>query len=314
MDNNASNNNWNGISISSSCNNSFTGNTACSNNKSGIFFDVSNNNTIIDNTASNSELFGIFLIHSSSNMLRKNLLYGNRYNFGADGESGSDLDNEIDTSNLVDGRPIYYLLGASGTIIDSSSNAGTVYCINCDRIKVKDLVITNNYAGIAFYNTSNSSIENNNISNNLASIALGESSNNTIVGNKASNNFLGFVLSDYSNSSAIIGNNVSNSELFGIFLQNTTGNCIYLNNFINNTNNVHSDNSTNFWNSPLEITHTHNRTTYESYLGNYWSDYEEKYPDAEEIDTTGIWDTPYSIDGDKDYYPLMEKFEHYFQQ
>jgi nitrous oxidase accessory protein NosD len=40
-------------------------------------------------------------------------------------------------------------------------------------------------------------------------------------------------------------------------------------------------------------------------LGNYWSDYEEKYPDAEEIDTTGIWDTPYRIGRDNDNYPLM---------
>jgi nitrous oxidase accessory protein NosD len=41
-------------------------------------------------------------------------------------------------------------------------------------------------------------------------------------------------------------------------------------------------------------------------LGNYWSDYEEKYPDAEEIDTTGIWDTPYRIGRDNDNYPLMK--------
>ena len=29
----------------------------------------------------------------------------------------------------------------------------------------------------------------------------------------------------------------------------------------------------------------------------YCDDYEEKYPDAEEIDSTGIWDMPYSIEG-----------------
>jgi len=41
--------------------------------------------------------------------------------------------------------------------------------------------------------------------------------------------------------------------------------------------------------------------------GNYWSDYEEKYPDAEELDGSGIWDTPYEIDwNDQDNYPLMK--------
>ena len=27
--------------------------------------------------------------------------------------------------------------------------------------------------------------------------------------------------------------------------------------------------------------------------GNYWSDYTKRYPDAKEIDNTGIWETPY---------------------
>jgi hypothetical protein len=40
-------------------------------------------------------------------------------------------------------------------------------------------------------------------------------------------------------------------------------------------------------------------------------DFVELYPDAEEIDATGIWNTPYDIDGDSDNYPLLEPFENY---
>jgi hypothetical protein len=58
----------------------------------------------------------------------------------------------------------------------------------------------------------------------------------------------------------------------------------------------------------------YNGTTYESYFGNYWHDYEEKYPDAEETDSTGIWDTPYNVDEDKDNYPLTMRFENYRAQ
>ena len=47
-------------------------------------------------------------------------------------------------------------------------------------------------------------------------------------------------------------------------------------------------------------------------MGNYWSDYKEKYPDAKEIDGCGIRDTSYSIDDDNDTYPLMEPWENYF--
>jgi hypothetical protein len=37
----------------------------------------------------------------------------------------------------------------------------------------------------------------------------------------------------------------------------------------------------------------------------------KRYPDAEAIDESGIWNTPYEIDGDSDNYPLMEPFENY---
>jgi nitrous oxidase accessory protein NosD len=82
---------------------------------------------------------------------------------------------------------------------------------------------------------------------------------------------------------------------------------IYLNNFINNTDNVYSSNSTNIWNSPSEMTYTYNGTTYESYLGNYWDDYEG-------TDADGTGDTHYSIYSEKDEsdeYPLMKPFENY---
>ena len=40
--------------------------------------------------------------------------------------------------------------------------------------------------------------------------------------------------------------------------------------------------------------------------GNYWSNYEEMYPDATERDNSRIWDTPYIIDeNNRDRYPLM---------
>jgi hypothetical protein len=42
--------------------------------------------------------------------------------------------------------------------------------------------------------------------------------------------------------------------------------------------------------------------------GNYWSDYLTKYPHAAEIDGSGIWNTPYVIDGNNtDHYPLAKK-------
>ena len=56
-----------------------------------------------------------------------------------------------------------------------------------------------------------------------------------------------------SNKNNITGNNVSNNG-DGIRLGYSSNNKIYLNNFMNNTDNAYSYQSTNIWNSPLEIT------------------------------------------------------------
>jgi|GEM_PF-1261920 len=69
---------------------------------------------------------------------------------------------------------------------------------------------------------------------------------------------------------------------------------------------INLDPSTNLWNSAGKINYTHKGKTYTNYLGNYWTDYE-----GIDANGDGIGDTPYSIDSDKDKYPLMEPWENY---
>jgi parallel beta-helix repeat protein len=64
--------------------------------------------------------------------------------------------------------------------------------------------------------------------------------------------------------------------------------------------------STNLWNSTGKINYTYKGKTYTNYSGNYWTDYE-----GIDANGDGIGDTPYSIDSDKDKYPLMEPWENY---
>jgi hypothetical protein len=41
--------------------------------------------------------------------------------------------------------------------------------------------------------------------------------------------------------------------------------------------------------------------------GNYWSDYLTMYANATEIDSSGVWNTPYVIDANNtDHYPLVK--------
>ncbi len=45
-------------------------------------------------------------------------------------------------------------------------------------------------------------------------------------------------------------------------------------------------------------------------VGNYWSDYLARYPNATEVDSSGIGNTPYIIDANNvDHYPLLSEVD-----
>ncbi len=275
--NNTVSNNGNGISISRSTNNSITGNNVRSNSIGGISLWNSCNNTITGNKVNNNSIGGISLWNSCNN----NTITGNT--FVNCGLSVFEHYQNAVGDNTVNGKPLVYLVDASEYTVE---DAGQVILVNCNNITVEGLDLANTSVGIELWKTEDSKVLNNTVSDNSnTGIILYSSSNNTIT-----------------------GNNVSNNSNDGIHLSFSSNNSIYLNNFINNTDSVDSYASTNIWNSPLEITYTYVGTTYASYLGNYWADYEGK------ADANGIGNTPYSIDPEKDecdLYPLMTPFEYY---
>ena len=296
--NDASNNAY-GICLYNSSNNTFTNNTI-SNNERGICLFSACNNTFTNNTISNNDN-GIYLIDSGCN----NNIIGNT--FVNDGLFVGDSYQNTVKDNTVNGKPLVYLEDTSDIEV---TDAGQVILVNCSNITVENLYLSNTCVGIELCKTNDSIILNNTVSNNnMRGILLWDS--------------YGILLWDSSNNT-ITGNNVSNNGE-GIKLWGSNNNKIYLNSFKNNTLNVVSSSSTNIWNSTEQITniwnsteqitYTYNGSSYTNYLGNYWSDYKEKYPDAEEIEGYGIWDTPYRIsyriDSDNDNYPLTVHFEAY---
>jgi len=124
-------------------------------------------------------------------------------------------------------------------------------------------------------------------------ISIISSWNNTISGNNIANNVNGIFLNTVSNTT-FSGNNIIKNAC-GIRLENCSNNKFYHNYFVNNTSQAHVELSgINIWDDGYTSG------------GNYWSDYQEKYPDAEEKDGSGIWDTPYVIDElNQDNYPIV---------
>ncbi|RJS72262.1 hypothetical protein CW714_04800, partial [Methanophagales archaeon] len=268
----------------------------------GVYLNGVEHCNVSDNNFLNNP-YGIYLNSSRNNKLTNN-------SFTNDGLFVYNSYQNLAVNNTVNGKVLVYLENVSDYTI--TENAGQVILVDCNNITAEDMILCNTSTGIELWGTNNSNIRNNTCStNNGYGIILFSSCNNILTGNKALNNCDGIHL--FSSRSNILTDNIALNNDCGIFLdQFSSNNIIYLNNFINNTNNVYSYKSTNIWNSTSKIAYTYKGKIYENYLGNYWDDYKEKYPEAEEIDECGIWDTPYSIDSDQDYYPLVGPFENYF--
>ncbi|KAF5415552.1 MAG: Cell surface glycoprotein [Candidatus Methanogaster sp.] len=235
-ENTISNNNGKGINLLYSNNNNITNNIISSNFNEGIRLLGSNNNTIIGNTVSNNDKgISIEYYSSGNNKLRNNILQDNVYNIHVGCWSAPDYHQDIDTSNTVNGKPIYYWVEEKDKTIGGSTDAGYVALISCNNIVVKDLDLTNNGEGILLVNTTNSTLQDNTISNcgtGIESTYFGN--NNDIKGNTLSNNHNGIHI--FGSNNTLTGNNLLNNsycsiDVFGYIKD-------YYNNQIDVTNSI----------------------------------------------------------------------------
>jgi parallel beta-helix repeat protein len=217
----------------------------------GIF--VASEGVTITDTATMNNYHGILLYGAVNATLRNNNMTGNKYNFGVEGYSVTDFIHDVDASNTVNGKSVYYLVNEYGRAVPA--DAGYVAIVNSSNIIVRDLQLRSNQEGVLFVATVNSFVENVNASNNYYGLRLAFSHNNTAERNAASNNYIGIYVDEsesnnvrdnmlmrngegiglyYSEGHTIDFNKLLNND-FGLYVQKSDNNIINGNGVSNNT-------------------------------------------------------------------------------
>jgi len=215
--NNSVVNNDYGITIENSFNNTITGNTLYR-NRYGIETLYSRDNTVTSNNIS-GYFQGIYISCSSGNYLRNNKLSDSIFNFGVTGESLSDFMNDVDTSNTVNDRPIYYWINEHDKSIPS--DAAYVIVVNSTRITLTNLTLTNNWQGAVLAFTNDSLVQGIRVSRNAYGVKLECSNGNEIVGVSATENEYHGISVHKSDSNTFSDNVISStviSSMVGFYL------------------------------------------------------------------------------------------------
>jgi parallel beta-helix repeat protein len=262
-----------GIHFEASCSNGRLEKNTIMQCSVGLDFEESWDISVTENRVSDCT-YGLYLAYCHGFVIRKNEIYNNTYNFFTYGTNITAYFNEIDTSNTVDGKPIYYFVNRENQVL-TGLNVGCVGLVSCVNMTVKELNLTNNSHGILLVNTTTSTLRSNLCAKNEWGISLTlDSTDNEIYENTLLSNLEGLALGP-----------------------RCSGNKIYHNSFLNNTELSAESSSINVWDDGYPSG------------GNFWSNYTDfdYYSGAYQNESggDGIWDHPYPVNASNtDNYPL----------
>jgi parallel beta-helix repeat protein len=240
--------------------------------------EITVNGTIVSGFTLSYGGTGIAMTNSHNNLIENNILRKNSRGIGGSFYTNTILENNTVTENDY-GIDFGHLSGPSSKNNTARNNE----------------IHSNTNAGIyVSASEGNNSIVGNSIHGNVFGIVLDHTQNNEVSGNLINSNTYGIYMRNAIQDTIV--QNQLQGNVVGIHLENSNGNAMFHNNFVSNTVQVEGA-SYNTWDDGYHSG------------GNYWSDYLTRYPNATEIDASGIGDTAYIIDVDNtDRYPLMTQY------
>jgi len=280
-----SGNSWKDAGIKIKSDTCVVGRNEIRDNEYGVVLDCANENLLFNNTVCQNDV-GISFYSSENCTVLNNVACNNTF-------SGFLLSNSKNNSLKRNNASWNHW---SGFVLDE-----------CEGNLILDNVINfNENEGIWALRSSGNTFQGNGIrSNYIFGLRLYYSFTNVVMKNVVSGSLDGFSLEN-SNGNVFGGNDVLDND-YGMYVDTSFNNKIFMNNFINNVHGVYSWNSTSLWNYSEPKNYQYNNVPYKRRLGNFWSDYggSDSFGD-------GLGDVPYVVIGfEKDLYPLMKPSNKY---
>jgi len=314
IENNVSNTDR-GIALEHLCNNNTISINTLEECSFGISFQEGNNsnNIITDNIIKGQYPSSVgIIVGGKNNIVLRNTLYYSGIGIASGDTPKDTASHTIDTTNVVNGKPIYYYANKNHLKPSNFTNAGEILLVNCNYSLIANLDFEEVSTGIVLYYCDNNIIKNISIAvGSSYGIAMADSNNNLFLDNEVTHQDLGiYVLRSHNNSfhNNLIQNNfdgivavfcnnntfsnnyIYNNSQEGFILDlDSNGNLFYHNYLINNTVNAIDNCNFNKWDNGL--------------IGNYWDDYL-----GYDLNNNSIGDIPYNVSGtaeSKDNFPIF---------
>jgi len=197
------------------------------------------NNHFINNSFKNTTGIVFLPLRFTTDRNFHNLFHGNKfYNCGMilDLTPEEAVTTTVDTSNLVNGKPIYYYVNMENLNSNNFLNPGQIFLNNCSNSIISDLKITKTWAGINIHNSRKIEINNNFLTNNIYGGIKIDYSNETYIHNNHLLNNLEAGITVYGSFQTMIYENLVEASYGGIVLFGVNEpNSIMNNQIYNNT-------------------------------------------------------------------------------
>lgn len=168
-------------------------------NGSGMYLDVSDTNDILNNTINDCRQSGIYLLNSEQNTLQGNIL--SNCGFVVEGVVAQMSGLSLETSNLVNNKPVYFYNGVNDLDSNDFINAGQIILYSCSNFEISNLNFYRSSIGLALYSCSLGDISNTiSVDNSIEGFRIKEAEYVEIVGCNVSYNYIGISINPLNNS------------------------------------------------------------------------------------------------------------------